>query len=91
VCIPAEAIDLGDDELSAVEPACLDSLSQDGPIRLLPTLDLDELLDDFTIAAVEEVIYSLALRFEPEATTALSASANPQVRYPPAYCHDSPA
>ena len=41
VCVPAEAINLRDDELGAVEPACLDSLSQDGSIRLLPTLDLD--------------------------------------------------
>ena len=65
MCIPAQAINLGDDELSAVKPASLDSLSQDGPVRLLPTLDLDELLDELAIAAVEEVIDSPALRFSP--------------------------
>ena len=51
VCIPAEAINLGDDELDAVKPA---SLTQDGPVRLLPALDLDELFDDLTVAAVQE-------------------------------------
>ena len=50
VCIPAEAINLGDDELDAVKPA---SLTQDGPVRLLPA-DLDELFDDPTVAAVQE-------------------------------------
>jgi hypothetical protein len=51
VCIPAEAINLGDDELGAEKPASFESITQDGPVRLLPALDLDELFDDLTVAA----------------------------------------
>jgi hypothetical protein len=59
VWIPAETINLGDDELGAVKPANLDSLTQDGPVRLLPALELGELFDDLTVAAVQEVIDGL--------------------------------
>lgn len=79
--IAGEAIQLGDHQGGAVEPAQLKGALQLRAVRVtLAALDLDPLADQLPAAAVEEVIDRLALGIEAEPAIALTLGRDPQVR-----------
>ena len=84
-----EAVELGDHQFRAAEPAGLDGVGQDRSllVRLLAGFDLDELASELPAAAVEEIFDGLPLRLQAEAGAALAVGADPQVRDPPAFGH----
>ena len=87
--VTAEAVDLGDDQLGTVQPARFERLRQHRAIIVLAAFDFDKLFDQLPAAAVQVAIYSRALRFHSQTTASLASGADPQVRNPLAFRHDS--
>ena len=89
VRIPGQPVELGNDQFGSDEPAQLECLFQLRSISLLSALDLDKLLDELPVAAIEEILDRLALRLKAEPGSPLARRRYPQIRYKFAFSHDA--
>ena len=75
--VAGEAVELGDDQRRAVDLAGVErALQRRAIVIVLAALDLDVLLDQLPVAAVEEGLDRGALRLQPEAALALALGAD---------------
>jgi hypothetical protein len=76
--ITGQAVELGNDQFGAEQPAKLEPLGQLRTVGLLAALNFDKLFCELPIAAIQEVLDRLALRFQAKAGFALARRRNPQ-------------